>query len=343
MSTQSEEQEILELWDIILKNPDVRKSLVYLWEHRKELKKMEARVQTLESHVLEILRNLPNLRKHSYEEFRAMCERLVGHLHNVEPSKEWVKKIQEDLDFIVKEADMAQARATERIFAKKQTVIEPIFNIVKLVAEFYQTLDLTPQKVEEGLNAKGLLVSEGDIKGEYLYMMEQLDIILKMGDSNLIIENLIIHFKLKQSDLRLFVIELGKRVIGKFQLIIEALPREIGLVSISQSDSVSNTFHEYVREMYASVGVIYYPLRLYRDDLNSAGSTEVLPHTHAGAYQKKESKKIEAAFPNIYHGVIIRVHRPSVHIGSKIAHELKLEEWDNAFEFVYSEDRPLKK
>ena len=342
MDVKSEEQEILELWNGILRQPDVRKSLVYFWEHRNELQRMEAKVQTLESHVLEILRNLPHLRKHSYEEFIAHCKRLVGHLHNVEPNKEWVRKIQEDLDFLVKEADAAQAKATERIFAKEQAAVEPMLKIIKLVAEYYRTFHLYDmQIIEQGLKSRGL----GVLKENYDNLLQRLQVLKGNGQVPMsqeevrdVFENILSEQPLlKSSNLIKFIIRWTTFFVPRFQLIIEALPRETGLIELSHSDTVSDWFHEYLMEMYASIGAKYYPLKLYRDDLHSSNTESVMHHTQ-GAYPIQHYEQLAISlkrfFPDIHHGVILRVLSVSYHLDNKMASELKEREWDGVFEFL---------
>jgi len=143
-------------------------------------------------------------------------------LHSAEPTKEWVRKIQEDLDFLVKEADMAQSKATERIFARRQAVIEPMFNIVKLVAEFFRGLNLTPQKIKEGLGSRGLLILKDDYVTKFKGKTQDLEV-LKEDNLQANMENLQVEFGIRPSpNLTQFVVNWGNQLIGVFQMLVNS-------------------------------------------------------------------------------------------------------------------------
>ena len=127
--------------------------------------------------------------------------------------------------------------------------------------------------------------------------------------------------------------------IGRFQWLIEALPRETGLGDLSQADKVSDIFHELVKKIFESIGIKYYPLRLYRDDLNSPNVEPAMHAKRAYSYGNEQIKAELAIafpklFPGIHHGVIMNVVIPSYHKPARRESNSN-EEWDGGFEFLY--------
>ena len=132
MDIEEERNQIIALWDKILEDPKIYSSLVYIWEHKKEIRKLEARVQRLESHVLDILKILPDLRKHSFKEFMARSEELVGYLHHIEPTEEWVKRIQDDINLISSIIQQLREKGHEEMIIERQESVrtEKLVNIM---------------------------------------------------------------------------------------------------------------------------------------------------------------------------------------------------------------------
>ena len=97
MNIEQERQRIMELWEAI--EEETSPFLGYLWEHRRELGELEARVERLEPKVIKLLEVIPTLRKDS-PEYEAHCKHFVRLIHHIEPTEEWMRKIRDDLEFM---------------------------------------------------------------------------------------------------------------------------------------------------------------------------------------------------------------------------------------------------
>ena len=176
MSVEEERKQIIELWDKILEDPNVYSSLAYLWEHKKEIRKLEAKVQTLESHVLNILKILPDLRKHSVKEFTARCEDLVGYLHHIEPTEEWVKKIKDDINLISSIVQQINEGGDKGISERQESVgLERLINIIiikiqNLIKELIMLRNYLISKGQGGKKTAQLLRLDENIELGKLYL-----------------------------------------------------------------------------------------------------------------------------------------------------------------------------
>lgn len=371
MSIQSLEKEILILFHGF--DDDMHNDLAYFWKHKDEIPILRAEIQTLEEHVLELLKILPNLKKHSYQEYKAKCEHLIGYLNHPSPSIVWLEEVRESLNLMTQETDLAVKRAKQLILVRKQQILEPMYKIVKLVAEFYRKFELyNLQKIEDALKAKGFdryfidgysqhlesirtrirdperlrkeeeslrRTSYNFLQKIYSDSMKRLaalkgngQVPMDQSEVQSVMENLLIEFKLtsKPSQHEL-VLDWNQFLIPRFQSLIEALPRETGLIDISQSDSASDSLHQYAGELLASIGVKYYPIRLYRDDFYSPGPTFIMRHD-TGAHPFPYTEALENIFPNLYNGIIIRVLNLCYHIPAKTDKDT----WGGAFYYASS-------
>lgn len=342
MSIQKEEEEILDLWHKL--SDDMHHDLANLWLNKDKLPVLTAEIETLEAHVLKLIKILPDLKRHNYREYRANCDHLIGYLNHPQASKEWVKEMQKFMDLVLEETNDAIKRAKIKFTSRKLAVLEPMFKIIKLITDFYRRFNLDNlQIIEQRLKANGLEILQDDYKIMKIFNALKSDGPFKplsQSEIQITMENLLADNKIQPySDLHKFVIQWTSSFIKPIQLLIEALPRETGLVDLQHSDSASDLFHEYLTEMYASVGIKYYPLRLYRDDFNSPNAEPVMKHTHSAYRYGRENEwdTLAAALfklmPDIHHGSIIRVSEPSYYIprGDKDSRG----EWKGVFEILF--------
>lgn len=119
MNVEEERRRILELWERIRREVETTSFLGYLWEHKRELGELEARVERLEPKVIKLLEVIPTLRRHS-PEYHAHCKHLVMLIHHIEPTEEWMQKIHDDLEFMSREIQKAkEAYVKNRIVASR--------------------------------------------------------------------------------------------------------------------------------------------------------------------------------------------------------------------------------
>ena len=119
-----ERKEIINLWDNI--EHDVLKDLANIWLDKDKLAKLEAEVERLESKVLQILQILPDLKRHSIQEYKAKVEHLVRLIHHLEPKEYWVQSIQSDLDAISKTTENVEELIRSRRALRKQNALKTI-------------------------------------------------------------------------------------------------------------------------------------------------------------------------------------------------------------------------
>ena len=148
------EKEILNLFHAL--DDDMHHDLAYLWKHKDELPVMEADVETLEEHVLRLLKILPGLKKSDYKVYKANCEHLIRYLKHPKASKEWANEIKELLDIIIAKTNDAVQKGRQEFWAKRRQTNENLVNLVRLIVDFYRSLNLDIKIVEERLKARGL-------------------------------------------------------------------------------------------------------------------------------------------------------------------------------------------
>ena len=121
MNVEEERQRIMELWGKIEEEVETSAFLGYLWEHKRELGELDARVERLEPKVIKLLETIPTLRRHS-PEYRAHCDHFIMLIHHIEPTEEWMHKIRSDLEFMggkIKEAK--EAYRNMKVASKSQS------------------------------------------------------------------------------------------------------------------------------------------------------------------------------------------------------------------------------
>jgi hypothetical protein len=133
------------------------------------------------------------------------------------------------------------------------------------------------------------------------------------------------------------------------QFLIEALPQELPSCDILtaalddfEQDSgrrVSDVFHEYAKEIYVSLGALYYPVELYGHDIhsdtiqrliNSVSSPESSVRRHTFSTQLFSRGLVRE------HGVIVRVKRPIVRFRNRSTSGGDYD-WEGTVEFA---DKP---
>lgn len=173
--------------------------------------------------------------------------------------------------------------------------------------------------VKQGLSAKGLSVLES----EYEKLLTKLD---TLNEDVLRIE------ESPESDISKNIIRWAELSIPRMQMLIEALPRETGQAEdiIKQSDIASDLFHDEASKMFKNLGNMYYPLKLYRDNLQSPSAVRLMRQS-SGAYKFDPSPQIVKAFPELRHGVMLRVYT-LIHLRIPPNSESPLQ---GAFEYLY--------
>ncbi|MBI2557790.1 hypothetical protein HYW20_00565 [Candidatus Woesearchaeota archaeon] len=113
MTIEEEKQKILELWYKL--KPKAKRDLSNLWEDRKELGELEARIEALEPKVIKLLEVIPTLKRHSAE-YRARTDDLIKLLHHFskyKSSEEWVQKVTSDLEYLSEKITQAVDEGTK--------------------------------------------------------------------------------------------------------------------------------------------------------------------------------------------------------------------------------------
>jgi hypothetical protein len=138
-------------------------------------------------------------------------------------------------------------------------------------------------------------------------------------------------------------------VTPQFQTILEAMSTETGLrhhprvrrfaLDIRGGataegdvwvDWLSDAYHELVRSVYASIGIEYHAVRLYRDSVASPVVMTVLRQT-TSAYPFPSADSLRDAGVTLSHGLILRVRRP----GLRLLHpEPGAPAWEGIFEYA---------
>jgi hypothetical protein len=146
-----------------------------------------------------------------------------------------------------------------------------------------------------------------------------------------------------------FVATWAGHMIPPFQAVLEALHVEAGLgqsarlwrVVLERSggtaasggsaiDQLSAIFHERVKTMYATIGMEYFPLRLYRDSVLSPTFRTLVRQTRS-VYPFPHTDALHRAGLNIPHGLALRVFRPGLR---RLHPEASSRDWDGLFEYA---------
>src|SRR3989339_2072160 len=118
MPIEDDRQKIMSLWYNI--ESKIKGDLANLWEERKELGELEARIEALEPKVIKLLEVIPTLKRHSHE-YHARTVDLVKLLHhfNKYSKDEWIQKVTSDLDYMSKEITQARNQAEGILRSKR--------------------------------------------------------------------------------------------------------------------------------------------------------------------------------------------------------------------------------
>ncbi|MBS3096436.1 hypothetical protein J4480_03270 [Candidatus Woesearchaeota archaeon] len=140
MPIEDDRQKIMSLWYNI--ESKIKGDLANLWEDRKELGELEARIEALEPKVIKLLEVIPTLKRHSHE-YHARTGDLIKLLHHFSKYEinEWIQKVTSDLDYLSSEINLARGEA-HRVLQIRGHVKEttPKDDFAKLANESYKSL-----------------------------------------------------------------------------------------------------------------------------------------------------------------------------------------------------------
>jgi hypothetical protein len=141
------------------------------------------------------------------------------------------------------------------------------------------------------------------------------------------------------------------RVVPRFQLLLEAMPRELGGATtvphrglarrivagdaagdsgLEAADILSEALHSLARKVYLELGEEYYPVRLYRDTLECSSAQKTMLHTQQ-VRPYDYSRALCTAGIDVVHGTIVRVRRPTVRHTAAADTPL---EWEGILEYA---------
>ncbi len=215
--------------------------------------------------------------------------------------------------------------------------INPVRRIMEVVTGFYDKIKKLGEPevlIKRGLEAQGL----GDldyIKDEYSQLILRLKMVEDASEE-------LYKAKEKGELSNKSILEWIFRWTHTLQMLMEALPRDIGLDAniIKQADEASNNFHQQVSIMLKSMGIEYFPVKTYRDNLDSPSVKTIILHIHS-FYQYKYSEELSKAVANVKHGTILRVARLGCRVppSSDIFKQMNMvSEWQGVYEFAVVEN-----